>query len=213
MKTPWQQWQRWQWRRACVWFCLVIFFLNTSACAIFGGKDASPMKKFVSQLDNNSIAAREYQLSLQQFLFLQLLSPDRARSLSDKGEAFRAANRQVIDFLQKYVTLNAEGQRVIVLDLTARGEAERLADNLAAAAQSILRETILLPGLSETARAAWTASLAAISNTAKLVTQLVRQIKAAKAQAISLLLPANLWGDFQQIRLAVEARERQVIRV
>lgn len=164
----------------------------------WGGKDASPTRKFVEQLDNNSISAREIQLSLKQLLDLSLIQAPTARSFGQKVETFRAANSEVIRFADspEFKEVQPDGSVVITLTANAKLDLEKLSKTLKEAATAIVNDKTLFPNLPDSSRAIWAGFFANAEQTANLFDRLVKALK-VKSGSTSLVIPRADWQLLQ----------------
>ncbi len=179
---------------------LILLPLSFMQVACWGGKNATPTRKFIEQLDNNSISAREAQLSLKQLLDLNMIAPQTARSFGGKVEAFRASNRQIIDFADSpdFKQVQADGSVLITLTPAGKIELEKLAAALKTAATSIVQDKALFPNLSDSSRAIWAGFFANAEQTANLFDRLVKSLK-LKSGAVSITVSADEWRRLQVV--------------
>lgn len=176
-------------------FCLL---LTVSFTACWGGKDATPTRKFIEQLDNNAISTREIQLSLKQLVDLQLLNAAPAVSFGGKVDVFRSANRKVIDFADSpdFKKVQADGSVIITLSPSGKVELEKLAAALKEAATSVVQDKTLFPNLPDSSRAIWAGFFANAEQTANLFDRLVKSLK-VKSGTASMRISADDWRLFQ----------------
>lgn len=175
---------------------LIVLPFLTVGC--WGGKGATPTRKFIEQLDNNAISVREVQLSLKQLLDLKLIEPGTARGFAGKVEVFRGANRQVIDFADSpdFKQVQSDGSVLITLTPAGKIELERLSAALKKAATSIVQDKTLFPSLPDASRAIWAGFFANAEQTANLFDRLVKSLK-VKSGTASMRISADDWGLFQ----------------
>lgn len=181
-------------------FLLIPFVVSQSAC--WGGKTASSTRKVIEQLDNNAIAAREIPMALSELLNLGLIQRPTARSFGEKSEAFRAANKQVVDFFDapEFKTVNADGKVVITLTPAGKIKAEELSKNLVAAARAIVADKSLFTNLTDSTRASLSALFSAAGNTAHSLIKLVNALKVSQGKTTTIVVPADDWRIFQHAK-------------
>lgn len=184
---------------ALVLVCLV---LPVSLSGCWGGKTASSTRRVIEQLDNNAIAAREIPTALSELLTLGLIQRPTARSFGEKSEAFRAANKQVIDFFDQpeFKAVNADGKVVITLTPAGKVKAEELSKNLVATARAIVADKSLFTNLTDSTRASLSALFSAAGNTADSLIKLVNALKVSQGKTTTIIIPADEWRQFQHAK-------------
>lgn len=185
-------------KRLKVFALAAVIVLPLSGC--WGKKDASTTRKVIDQLDNNAIAAREIPAALSEMVRLGLIKPDAARSFGAKSDAFRAANKTLIDFFDspEFKTKNADGSMTITLTPDGKIKAESLASGLVATAQAIVSDKALFANLSDTSRASLNALFSAANNTAQSFIKLVTALKDSSGK-VSIVIPAEDWKQFEHV--------------
>lgn len=183
-------------------FLLLCLVLPVSQSACWGGKTTSSTRKVIEQLDNNATAAREIPTALSELLSLGLIQRPTARSFGEKSEAFRAANRQVIDFFDQpeFKTVNADGKVVITLTPAGKIKAEELAKGLVDAARAIVADKSLFTNLTDSTRASLSALFSAAGNTADSLIKLVNALKVSQGKTTTVVIPADEWRQFQHAK-------------
>lgn len=183
-------------------FLLLCLVLPVSQSACWGGKTATSTRRIIEQLDNNAIAAREIPTALTELLNLGLIQGQTARSFGVKSEAFRAANRQVIEFFDQpeFKTVNAEGKTVITLTPAGKIKAEELAKNLVATARAIVADKSLFTNLTDSTRASLSALFSAAGNTADSLIKLINALKVSQGKTTTITIPAGEWRQFQHAK-------------
>lgn len=183
---------------------LIVLALPLTLTGCWGKNDASTTRKVIEQLDNNALAAREIPTALSELLRLKLIQPATARSFGVKSEAFRAANKTIVDFFDapEFKTVNADGSVTITLTPAGKIKAEDLANGLVATAQAIVNDKALFAGLTDSQRTSLTALFSAANNTAQTFIKLVRGLKVTPGK-VTILIPAADWKQFEHAREVV----------
>lgn len=188
-------------RQIKVFSLALLLVLPLAFAGCWGKKNASTTRKVIEQLDNNAIAAREIPTSLSELLRLGLIQPATARSFGAKSEAFRAANKAIIDFLDapEFKAANPDGSVTITLTPAGKIKAEELANGLVVTAQAIVNDKALFTNLTDSTRTSLTALFSAANNTAQTFIKLVRALK-VDSKKVTIRIPAEDWKQFQHAR-------------
>lgn len=183
-------------------FSMVMLLLSaamlTTGC--WGRKDATATTKFINQLDNNALAARETQVTLLEMVNLKLLAPATARQFGEKTDRFRGVNKQLIEFVDQpeFKVSNADGSVTITLTPGGKVQAEALAKALVKTAQDIVNDRALFKDLPQLQRDSLNALFAAAGNTAQSLITLLNRLKVAKT--VTIHIPAADWQQFQHAK-------------
>lgn len=170
----------------------------TAGC--WGRKDATATTKFINQLDNNALAAREIQATLLEMVNLKLLAPATARQFGEKTDRFRGANKQLIEFVDQpeFKVSNTDGSVTITLTPGGKVQAEALAKALVKTAQDVVNDKVLFKDLPQLQRDSLNTLFAAAGNTAQSLITLLNRLKVAKT--VTIHIPAADWQRFQHAK-------------